>query len=98
MTLPDAMDFEDAVDEAGYEGDFDRGYDDEDQAYDAYVDGIVEDYFDRLDERQGLYKKLLLCDYHGNHNKDRDDLEKQLLKNLTGTDMGWKENAGDPRK
>ena len=73
------------------------GYD-EDQAYDAYIDGIVEDYFDRLDERQGLYKKLLLCDYHGNHNKDRDDLEKQLLKNLTGTDMGWKENAGDPRK
>ena len=92
MTLPDSIDSEDAVDENPEE------YFDEDQAYDAYVDGIVEDYFDRLDERQGLYKKLLLCDYHGNHNKDRDDLEKQLLKNLTGTDMGWKENAGDPRK
>ena len=94
MVLPDAMNFEDAVDEAGYEGDFDRGYDDGDEAYDAMMDEIVGDYFDRLRKRQELYKKLLLCDYHGNHNTERDNLEKELLINITGTDRDWKEDAG----
>ena len=94
MVLPDAMNFEDAVDESGYEGDFDRGYDDGDAGYDAMMDEIVGDYFDRLRARQELYKKLLLCDYHGNHNTERDNLEKELLINITGTDRDWKEDAG----
>ena len=90
MTLPDSINFEDEYNEgmAAY---------DEDQAYDAWVDDIVGDYFYRLKERQELYKKLLLCEYHGNHNIERDNLEKELLRNLTGTDQDWIEDAGDPR-
>ena len=93
MVLPDAINFEDAVDEAGYEGDFDQSWG-TDEAYDAMMDEVVGDYFDRLRERQELYKKLLLCDYHGNHNEERDNLEKELLINITGTDRDWKEDAG----
>ena len=69
-------------------------YDDGDAQYDAMMDEIVGDYFDRLRKRQELYKKLLLCDYHGNHNTERDNLEKELLINITGTDRDWKEDAG----
>ena len=93
MVLPDAINFEDAVDEAGYEGDIDQSWG-TDEAYDAMMDEIVGDYFDRLRKRQELYKKLLLCDYHGNHNTERDNLEKELLINITGTDRDWKEDAG----
>ena len=32
--------------------------------------------------------------YHGNHNVERDNLEKELLINITGTDRDWKEDAG----
>ena len=93
MILPDAIDFEDADNEVGvFEPEFDP--DDNDDAYDAMMDEIVGDYFDRLRERQKLYKKLLLCDYHGNHNEERDNLEKELLINITGTDRDWKEDAG----
>jgi hypothetical protein len=62
------------------------------------MDEIVGYYFDRLRERQELYKKLLLCDYHGNHNEERDNLEKELLRNITGTDKDWVEDAGRPRE
>ena len=74
--------------------DEDEEYDDGDAGYDAMMDEIVGDYFERLRKRQELYKKLLLCDYHGNHNTERDNLEKELLINITGTDRDWKEDAG----
>ena len=74
--------------------DIEEPYDDGDAQYDAMMDEIVGDYFDRLRKRQELYKKLLLCDYHGNHNTERDNLEKELLINITGTDRDWKEDAG----
>ena len=74
--------------------DIEEPYDDGDDRYDAMMDEIVGDYFDRLRARQELYKKLLLCDYHGNHNTERDNLEKELLINITGTDRDWKEDAG----
>ena len=74
--------------------DIEEPYDDGDDRYDAMMDEIVGDYFDRLRDRQELYKKLLLCDYHGNHNTERDNLEKELLINITGTDRDWKEDAG----
>ena len=74
--------------------DIEEPYDDGDAGYDAMMDEIVGDYFDRLRDRQELYKKLLLCDYHGNHNTERDNLEKELLINITGTDRDWKEDAG----
>ena len=81
-------------DEEEYDEDPDEQYDNGDEAYDAMMDEIVGDYFDRLRDRQELYKKLLLCDYHGNHNEERDNLEKELLINITGTDRDWKEDAG----
>ena len=81
-------------DEEEYDEDPDEQYDNGDEAYDAMMDEIVGDYFDRLRKRQELYKKLLLCDYHGNHNVERDNLEKKLLINITGTDRDWKEDAG----
>lgn len=84
MTLPDSVDFEDAVDENPEEE-----YFDEDRDYDAWADGRVEDYFDILQERQDLYKKLLLCTHSGNHNNERDELEKKLVYNLTRNKDNW---------
>jgi len=40
-------------------------------------------------ERQLLYKKLLLCSYSSNHNDERDELEKQLVYNLTRNKKNW---------
>jgi|TARA_R110002110_G_scaffold382924_1_gene594233 hypothetical protein len=62
---------------------------DNDDAYDAWADDQVGYFFDHLKEREELYKKLLLCDYHSNNNTERDELEKQLVKNLTGEDGLW---------
>ena len=64
------------------------GYD-EDRDYDVWADGRVEDYFDILQERQDLYKKLLLCTHGGNHNNERDELEKKLVYNLTRSKDNW---------
>jgi len=88
MVLPDAIDFEDADNEVGvFEPEFDP--DDNDDAYDAWADSRTEDYFDILKERQVLYKKLLLCTYNGNHNDERDELEKKLVYNLTRSRDNW---------
>jgi len=62
---------------------------DEDRDYDAWADSRTEDYFDILKERQELYKKLLLCTYNGNHNNERDELEKKLVYNLTRSKDNW---------
>ena len=62
---------------------------DTDEAYDSWADSRVEEFYDLLEERQKLYKKLLECDYSSNHNDKRDELEKQLVKNLTGKDRLW---------
>ena len=64
---------------------YDRG----DEDYDAWADDRVGDYFDILKERQELYKKLLLCTYNGNHNNERDELEKKLVYNLTRNKDNW---------
>ena len=60
-----------------------------DEDYDAWADDQVGYYYEHLEKRQELYKKLLLCDYHSNNNAERDELEKQLVKNLTGEDGLW---------
>tara|TARA_B110000285_G_scaffold8616_1_gene8803 strand:- start:395 stop:703 length:309 start_codon:yes stop_codon:yes gene_type:complete len=60
-----------------------------DEDYDAWADDQVGYYYEHLEKRQELYKKLLLCDYHSNNNTERDELEKQLVKNLTGEDGLW---------
>jgi len=64
-------------------------YDDTDKGYDAWADQQVDYFYDHLKERQMLYKKLLLCDYSTNNVKERDELEKLLVKNLTGEDGLW---------
>jgi hypothetical protein len=64
-------------------------YDDGDALYDAWADDQVGYFFDHLKERKELYKKLLLCDYNSNNNNERDELEKKLVKNLTGEDGLW---------
>ena len=84
MTLPDSINFEDAVDENPEEE-----YVDEDMAYDSWADDRVIRYYEILEERQLLYKKLLLCSYSSNHNDERDELEKQLVSNLTGDKKNW---------
>ena len=60
-----------------------------DEDYDAWADDQVGYYYEHLEKRQELYKKLLLCDYHSNNNAERDELEKQLVKNLTGENGLW---------
>ena len=60
-----------------------------DEDYDAWADDQVDYFFEHLEKRQELYKKLLLCDYHSNNNDERDELEKQLVKNLTGENGLW---------
>lgn len=84
MTLPDCIDFEDAVDET-----YEEEYFDEDADYDRWADDRVGDYFQILQEREELYKKLLLCDHHSNHNDERDELEKKLVYNLTRNKDNW---------
>ena len=62
---------------------------DEDAAYDSWADDRVIRYYEILKERQLLYKKLLLCSYSSNHNDERDELEKQLVYNLTRNKKNW---------
>lgn len=63
--------------------------DNSDEEYDAWADDRVEYYYERLEARKKLYKELLLCSYHSNNNAERDELEKKLVKNLTGEDGLW---------
>jgi len=60
-----------------------------DDDYDAWADDQVGHFFEHLEERQELYKKLLMCSYNSNNNDERDELEKKLVKNLTGEDGLW---------
>jgi len=60
-----------------------------DEDYDAWADDQVGYYYEHLEKRQELYKKLLLCSYSSNNNNERDELEKKLVKNLTGEDGLW---------
>ena len=60
-----------------------------DEEYDAWADDRVEYYYERLEARKKLYEELLLCSYHSNNNTERDELEKKLVKNLTGEDGLW---------
>lgn len=62
---------------------------DDDSAYDSWADDQVGYFFEHLEERKKLYEELLLCDYHSNNNDERDELEKKLVKNLTGEDGLW---------
>ena len=63
--------------------------DPDDTAYDSWADDQVGYFFEHLEERKKLYEELLLCDYHSNNNAERDELEKKLVKNLTGEDGLW---------
>jgi|TARA_R110002020_G_scaffold16421_5_gene57969 hypothetical protein len=63
-------------------------YDDGDALYDAWADDRVSDFFTALEEREKLYKKLLLCDHNGKSD-ERDELEKELVYNLTGKRGLW---------
>jgi hypothetical protein len=62
---------------------------DTDEAYDAWADDRVGEFYDVLKERQELYKKLLSADHSTNDVTERDELEKQLVKNLTGKSGLW---------
>jgi len=64
------------------------GYADDD-GYDRWSDDRLDRLWDIKKEREMLYKKLLLCETHGNHNDERDELEKKLVKNLTGSSKHW---------
>ena len=61
---------------------------DTDDAYDAWADDRVIAFYEAIEAREKLYKKLLLCDYSGKSDK-RDELEKKLVKNLTGQSGLW---------
>lgn len=63
-------------------------YDDGDALYDAWADERVIDFFTALEERKKLYQKLLLTD-HDRKNDERDELEKELVYNLTGQRGLW---------
>ena len=64
-----------------------------DDAYDAWADERVGEYFDILKERHALYNSLLKLweneRTHTNKVAERDELEKQLVRNLTGEDGLW---------
>ena len=62
-----------------------------DDDYDAWADERVDQFFEILEERKKLYTQLLLCDYRSNNNSERDELEKKLVKNLTGKDGLWRD-------
>lgn len=63
--------------------------DNSDQEYDAWADDRVIEFYEALEERLELYKKLLTADHSTNNVKERDELEKQLVKNLTGKNGLW---------
>ena len=62
---------------------------DDDSAYDSWADDQVGYFYEHLEERLELYKKLLTTDHSTNNVKERDELEKKLVKNLTGEDGLW---------
>jgi hypothetical protein len=61
---------------------------DNDDAYDAWADDRVIAFYEAIEAREKLYKKLLLCDYSGKSD-ERDELEKELVYNLTGQRGLW---------
>jgi hypothetical protein len=62
---------------------------DDDSAYDAWADDRVIEFYEALEERQELYKKLLSADHSTNNVTERDELEKKLVENLTGKRGLW---------
>ena len=88
MVLPDCLNFEDAVDENPEEE-----YVDEDAAYDSWADDRVIQFYERLEDRAELYKMLIKLwedqKTHTNNVNSRDELEKRLVKNLTGDEKHW---------
>jgi hypothetical protein len=63
--------------------------DDGDALYDAWADDRVIAFYEALEERHELYKKLLSADHSTNNIKERDELEKELVYNLTGKRGLW---------
>ena len=59
-----------------------------DDDYDAWADDRVIAFYEAIEAREKLYKKLLLCDYSGKSD-ERDELEKELVYNLTGKRGLW---------
>lgn len=64
---------------------------DDDSAYDAWADNRVEEFYFRLEERISLMKELVEL-WNDKFNSYRDELEKQLVQNLTGDKKHWKED------
>jgi hypothetical protein len=62
---------------------------DGDALYDAWADDRVIAFYEALEERHELYKKLLSADHSTNNIKERDELEKELVYNLTGKRGLW---------
>ncbi len=67
---------------------------DDDSAYDAWADNRVEEFYARLEERISLMKELVELYKVKNAKKvdERDNLEKELVQNLTGDKKHWKED------
>ena len=66
---------------------------DDDSAYDAWADNRVEEFYFRLEERISIMKELVKLwndkSTHTNNVDKRDELEKQLVQNLTGDKKHW---------
>ena len=72
----------------------------EDDAYDRWADDQVEMYYEVMEERHQMYRTLLeLWDKtddrgykqtHTNNVDERDNLERRLVRNLTGEDGLWR--------
>ena len=65
----------------------------DDSAYDAWADNRVEEFYFRLEERISIMKELVELwkdeSTHTNNVDKRDELEKQLVQNLTGDKKNW---------
>lgn len=71
-------------------------FDDDDAAYDRWADNRVDEYFDRMDERMKLMKKWIalwdkdfILASRPNDIKERNELEQELVENLTGNKKHW---------
>jgi len=73
---------------------------DDDRLYDAWADEQVEMFYETLEDRHQMYRDLLELwektddrGYkvtHTNHVDERDNLERRLVRNLTGEDGLWR--------